>query len=178
MVKQRDGYHEKWDMDKSSTMERFYTHYPQYKSYGIPEQSFNWLWYYAMQQMGDDESLQTSEAMREKILQREKMSRSIAMAMPTMHTQLLFNDVARTSLTDYVQLLDSTRVFHEHMRLHFYPKIFDNAPVKDENWKRFVPEYIADRKDMNWAGMVLPLIAVITLLSVLSIANLKRMKSV
>jgi len=178
MVKQRDGYHEKWDMDKSSTMERFYTHYPQYKSYGIPEQSFNWLWYYAMQQMGDDESLQTSEAMREKILQREKMSRSIAMAMPTMHTQLLFNDVARTSLTDYVQLLDTTRVFHEHMRLHFYPKIFDNASVKDENWKRFVPEYIADRKDMNWAGMVLPLIAVITLLSVLSIANLKRMKSV
>jgi ABC-2 type transport system permease protein len=178
LVKQRDGYHEKWDIDKSITMEKFYAHYPQYKSYGIPEQTFSWLWYYAMQQMGDDESAQYSNAMREKILQREQVSRSIAMIMPTMHTQLLFNDVARTSLTDYVQLLDSTHVFHERLRLHFYPKIFDNTAVKDENWKRFIPEYIADHKNMNWLGMILPLIAAILLFSGLSITNMKRIKSV
>jgi ABC-2 type transport system permease protein len=178
MVKQRDGYHEKWDIDKASTMKKFYAHYPQYESYGIPKQTFSWLWYYAMQQMGDDESLQHSQAMHEKILQRERMSRSIAMAMPAMHTQLLFNDVAGTSLTDYIQLLDSTRVFHERMRLHFYPKIFDNAAVKDENWKSFIPEYISDRKDMNWSAMLLPLIVAVVLLSILSVANMRQIKSV
>ncbi len=176
MVEQRDGYHEKWDMDKGSTMKKFYAHYPQYETYGIPEQTFGWLWYYAMQQMGDDESLQHSQAMREKILQREQLSRSIAMAMPTMHTQLLFNDVARTSLTDYVQLLDSTHVFHERMRLHFYPKIFDNAAVKGEDWKSFVPEYIAGRKNISWLPMILPLITAVILFGIFSVVNMRRMK--
>jgi ABC-2 type transport system permease protein len=178
MVEQRDGYHEKWDIDKGSTMKKFYAHYPQYEVYGIPEQTFSWLWYYAMQQMGDDEALQHSEAMHEKILQREQMSRSIAMAMPTMHTQLLFNDVAGTSLTDYVQLLDSTHVFHERMRLHFYPKIFANAAVKDENWKSFIPEYISDRKEMNWLTMLLPLIIAVVLFGILSFVNMRWIESV
>jgi ABC-2 type transport system permease protein len=178
MVEQRDGYHEKWDIDKAATMEKFYAHYPQYKAYGVPEQTFSWLWYYAMQQMGDDESMHQSQAMRDKILQRERMSRTLAIAMPTMHTQLLFNDIAQTSLTDYVQLLDSTRVFHERLRLHFYPKIFDNAAVKDENWKSFIPEYIPGRKDVNGLTMALPLVVAVVLLGILSVANMKRIKSV
>lgn len=31
MVKQRDGYHEKWDLEKSVTMDKFYAHYPQFR---------------------------------------------------------------------------------------------------------------------------------------------------
>jgi ABC-2 type transport system permease protein len=178
MVEQRDGYHEKWDIDKGVTMDKFYAHYPQFEKYGIPEQTFSWLWYYAMQQMGDDESRQHSKAMREKIMQRERASRFIAMVMPTMHTQLLFNDVARTSLSDYVQLLDSTQVFHERMRLHFYPKIFDNTGVKDENWQSFTPAYISDRKEMNWLTMVLPLISAVVILCMLSAINMRQIKSV
>jgi ABC-2 type transport system permease protein len=178
MVEQRDGYHEKWDIDKGVTMDKFYAHYPQFEKYGIPEQTFSWLWYYAMQQMGDDESRQNSKAMREKIMQRERASRFIAMVVPTMHTQLLFNDVARTSLSDYVQLLDSTQVFHERMRLHFYPKIFNNARVKDENWQSFTPAYISDRKEMNWLTRVLPLISAMVILCMLSAINMRQIKSV
>jgi len=55
-IAQRDGYHTKWDTDKLATIEKFYKHYPQFKKYGYPTDGFNWLWYYAMQQMGDDES--------------------------------------------------------------------------------------------------------------------------
>jgi len=55
-LKQRDGYHRKWDVDKKSTMAKFYEHYPQYKQYAAPEEKFSYTWYYAMQQMGDAES--------------------------------------------------------------------------------------------------------------------------
>ncbi len=48
-VKQRKGYHEKWDLDKKSTMDRFYAHYPQFNEYTLPDKEFSWLWYYAMQ---------------------------------------------------------------------------------------------------------------------------------
>jgi ABC-2 type transport system permease protein len=157
MVKQREGYHEKWDTDKKITMDKFYTHYPQFKKYGVPQETFNWTWYYAMQQMGDDESLKERMAMRAKIKQRENASRWLATVIPTMHTQLLFNDIARTSLSSHLQLLDQTIEFHERLRLYFYPKIFENAPVKSEDWKKFKPEYTRAENNINIMFALLPL---------------------
>ncbi|MFM7857596.1 MAG: DUF3526 domain-containing protein, partial [Flammeovirgaceae bacterium] len=157
MVKQREGYHEKWDMEKNLTMDKFYAHYPQLKKYGVPQETFSWTWYYAMQQMGDDESLEESKAMRAKIKQREKASRWLATAILTMHTQLVFNDIARTSLSSHLQLLDQTRDFHERLRLYFYPKIFENAPVKSEDWEKFKPEYARAQNTISITHVFLPL---------------------
>ena len=161
MVKQREGYHEKWDMDKKITMGKFYTHYPQFKKYGVPQETFSWTWYYAMQQMGDDESLTERMAMRAKIKQRENASRWLATAIPTMHTQLAFNDIVRTSLSSHLQLLDQTREFHEQLRLYFYPKIFENVPVKSEDWKKFKPEYTRAENTTSITFALLPLFLLI-----------------
>ena len=65
MIKQRDGYHQKWDTNKRETLVKFYARYPQFESYGFPpEEGFNWMWYYAMQHLGDEESSEESLMMR------------------------------------------------------------------------------------------------------------------
>jgi ABC-2 type transport system permease protein len=174
MVKQRDGYHEKWDMDKKVTMEKFYAHYPQFKKYGVPEENFNWLLYYAMQQMGDDESLQESKEMRNKILLREDASRSFGFVIPTMHAQLLFNDLAKTSLRDHLLFLDKTNAFHEKMKLYFYPKIFANEAVQNETWSKFKPEYVSFGGDINWLILMLPFLISTAGMSLLAYFNLKQ----
>ncbi len=176
MVKQRDGYHEKWDMNKEMTMNKFYAHYPQYRKYTLSGDDFDWLWYYAMQQMGDDESQQQSEAMRKKIRQRERASRGLALALPTLHTQLQFNDLARTSLSNHLTFLDQTRAFHERIRLYFYPKIFENVSVKEENWQQFRPEYLLEKPTVNWPTIVLPLLITIVVISIVSVVNLRKAK--
>jgi ABC-2 type transport system permease protein len=163
IVKQRDGYHKKWDLDKKVTMGKFYAHYPQFSKYGIPNDNF-WIWYYAMQQMGDDESANESRAMREKLLQREQLSRKLALAIPTMHVQMNLNDLAQTGLTDYLRLLDSAVIFHEKTRLYFYPKIFDKASVKAEYWSKFQPAFLSPRQELSWGQMISPLILLIVLL--------------
>lgn len=176
MVKQRDGYHEKWDMEKELTMNKFLAHYPQYKKYALPEENFSWLWYYAMQQMGDDESREQSEAMRKKIIQREAASSSIALFMPAMHTQLLFHDLARSSLNNHLKFLDQTHAFHEKMRLHFYPKIFENEPVNNVDWEQFKPEYFSEQSDVDWPKAIFPLLGFIVAFSILSMINFKSIK--
>jgi ABC-2 type transport system permease protein len=178
MVEQRDGYHEKWDIDRKVTMNKFYEHYPEFKKYGVPDAEFSWLWYYAMQQMGDDESAQQSKAMQEKIMLREQTSRSVAVIIPTMHTQLLLNDLARTSLSDHLALLNKTNEFHEKLRLHFYPKIFDETSVKDEGWNAFKPEYLVKQSNINWSMMVLPLFFLIAAISVLTFVNVRKLGAV
>jgi ABC-2 type transport system permease protein len=160
IIKQRDSYHKKWDVDKKVTMDKFYAHYPQLKQYGDPDENF-WIWYYAMQQMGDDESVNESTAMREKLLQRDKTSRAIALAIPTMHAQMQLNDLAQTSLLDYLHLLDNAGNFHERTRLYFYPKIFTSSNPKDEDWTQFKPEFLPPRKGVNWLLMVTPFTLII-----------------
>ncbi|MCD9018756.1 DUF3526 domain-containing protein [Parachryseolinea silvisoli] len=164
LVKQRDGYHEKWDQDKKVTLDKFYARYPQFAKYGVPDETFHWLWYYAMQQMGDEDARADSRAMREKMLQREETSRSLARAIPTLHTQLYFNDLAQTSLADYIRLLDSTTTFHERTRLYFYPKIFEHAAVKNEDWAAVKPQYLPPRDTVCWSPLVLPLVVIILVL--------------
>jgi ABC-2 type transport system permease protein len=163
IVKQRDGYHQKWDMAKEVTMNKFYEHYPQFRKYGVPDDNF-WTWYYAMQHMGDAESANESKAMRDKLQRRDELSRSIAFVIPTMHAQMQLNDLAQTSLIDYLRLLDSAETFHERTRLYFYPKIFDNVNPGSEDWTKFKPEFLPSGKDVNWLPMMSPFILVIVAL--------------
>ncbi|MBD0259660.1 MAG: DUF3526 domain-containing protein, partial [Cytophagales bacterium] len=133
-VRQREGYHEKWDQDKHVTMNKFYGHYPQFRQYALPDKPFSWLWYYAMQQMGDDEARQEAAGLREKLWQRERASQRVAYFIPTLHAQHQFNALAGAGLANHLRFLDRTTRFHEKLRLHFYPRIFEEAPVNDENW--------------------------------------------
>lgn len=167
VVEQREGYHEKWDMDKQITMDKFYAHYPQFRKYALPEKQFSWLWYYAMQQLGDDESRQHAAQMREKLWQREAASEQAAWFVPTLHAQHQLNTLARSGLSNHLHFLDSTTQFHEQLRLHFYPRIFGEAAVRDQDWNAFKVEHYAEEVRINWSGILAPFVSVAILFTVL-----------
>ncbi|KUJ63502.1 ABC transporter permease [Flavobacteriaceae bacterium CRH] len=157
-LKQRNAYHEKWDMDKKVTLDKFYKHYPQFKSYVLPDAEFSWLWYYAMQQMGDDESAVQSKELETKLEQRNQASHLIAQFVPTLHTQIQLNEIAKSDLENQLLFLKKTKEFHEKMRLYFYPKIFDNTAVEKENWSKFKVETFSDESKMSFTKAFLPLL--------------------
>ncbi|MEN2401156.1 DUF3526 domain-containing protein [Flavobacterium sp. MC2016-06] len=157
-LQQRNAYHEKWDTDKKTTIDKFYNHYPQFKHYGVPESEFNWLWYFAMQQAGDDESAEKSKELESKLEQRNQASQMIALFFPTLHTQIQLNETAKSDLGNQLLFLKETKQFHEKMRLHFYPKIFDNAPVNQEKWEDLKVVTFKDSSKNNWVKSFLPLL--------------------
>ncbi len=173
-LKQRKGYHEKWDMDKTATVEKFYAHYPQLRQTATVPAAFEWLWYYAMQQLGDDESARESGDFRTKVGQREAASRSIAWFVPTLHTQLQLSELARSGLGNQLRFLDQTTRFHERIRLYFYPKIFTNAPVRAEKWANFPIETFFDNSSINYASVFTPLLLFIGLFAGLGWVNFRR----
>ncbi|UOB18634.1 DUF3526 domain-containing protein [Abyssalbus ytuae] len=175
MIKQRDSYHTKWDADKIETLKSFYDHYPQFESYGYPNEGFTWLWYYAMQQMGDDDAREESQQFRNKIMQREIMSRKIAQFIPNMYTQIAFNKIARTGLINHMDFMDETTNFHERLRLYFYPKIFDGKTADDVNWSHFKPEYFEHKSSMDNYKLLTPLLifaASVFLISIVKARNI------
>ncbi len=176
MIKQRDGYHQKWDTNKKETMEHFYEVYPQFEKYGNPpENEFSWLWYYAMQHLGDEESRDESEAMQHKIAQRQKMSRQIAQLLPSMHTLLAFNDLAGTSLSNHIHFLQYTNSFHENTRLYFYPKIFSASASEEVDWEQFTPEfYDPEDQSFEWLKSIAPLLLGVVIFLALSVLGYQK----
>lgn len=164
VIDSRDGYHNKWDVPKEPTIKKFTEHYPQFAKYKHPEgQSFSWFWYFAMQQMGDDEAAAATKAMQEKLQQRNQFTQVIGYFFPTMHTQLSLNTLSRSDMTNYLNYLQALTAFHEAKRLHFYPKIFANTPIADEDWASISLDHYQDKREVQWWAL-LPLLLMSILL--------------
>ena len=168
-IAQRDGYHTKWDTEKLPTIKKFYGHYPQFEKYGYPTEGFNWLWYYAMQQMGDDDSKKERESLSAKIKQREESSSAIASWLPNMHMQLAYNQLAGTSLGQHIDFLNATEAFHEKLRLFFYPKIFEEQLAASIDWNQFEPAYYQAEKETKPIQALMPLFLVTLLIVLVSV---------
>jgi ABC-2 type transport system permease protein len=163
-IKQRDGYHNKWDKNPDSTMQAFFKHYPQFSHYKWESPKFNYMWYYAMQQLGDDESAPYSKAMHGKLQQRQHAAEVAAMLFMPMHAQLKLTGISGTDLSQQLQYLDSTSVFHENLKLHFYPKIFGDSAVTSENWKQHVPQYFKPANPIKWSALIMPFVLFVLVL--------------
>lgn len=154
----RKGYHEKWDTDKQQTMQAFFAHYPQFRSIPPPKLAFDWPWYYAMQQLGDDDAGKAANALRTKVAQREAVSQQLARFIPPLHTQLQLNELAGSGLGNQLRFQEATGRFHENLRLHFYDRMFRDVPVKSENWNRFNVQTFHDDAPIDALTGLLPLL--------------------
>ena len=173
-IDSRDGYHTKWDLPKEPTIKKFKEIYPAYEEYSHPEDaSFSWLWYYAMQHLGDEESQEARQAMKEKLRKRNELTKRIGYFVPSIHTQLSMNAACRTDMANYLKYMEALESFHEKLRLSFYPEVFEATPIKDQTWSDYRLTYFTDRRDIS-LFLFLPLFLISFILLALSQLSLRR----
>ena len=170
----RKRYHEKWDTDKQQTMQAFFAHYPQFQSIPPPKLAFDWPWYYAMQQLGDDDAGKAANALRAKVAKRETASRQLARFIPPLHTQLQLNELAKSGLGNQLRFQEATGHFHENLRLHFYDRLFRDVPAKAENWTRFDVQTFHDEAPIDALTGLLPLLLVTIIFAGLGWLNFRK----
>jgi len=175
MLEQRDGYHEKWDLEKDATMTGFYEAYPQYKNYAVPEDEFSWIWYYGMQHMGDLAAKETGEEMMEKIMMRNTVSENVALFVPTMHAQLSFNNLAGTDMISHLDFLKALTEFHEGLRLDFYTKIFDLKTGDAIDWKNYKAKFYTSKRDFSWFYLLTPTLLITLIIGTVGFLNLRKL---
>ncbi len=135
-VNQREGYHQQWDHPKAETMQRFFARYPEYAAFQAPSDKFSWGWYYAAQQLGDEEAAESSAQLRAKLAQRQRWLQWLAWLVPTINAQIAFNHIAQTELDHHLAYLASVRGFHEQVRRSIYPFLMRNDAPPPINWQR------------------------------------------
>lgn len=134
-LRQREGYHGKWDRPRAETMRAFHSRYPEYANWRAPEDKFSWAWYYAMQQQGDEESAQAVERFRGVQKRREAWSRRLSWLAPPALLESAMTRIAGTGLDAHTAYIDSVRDYHERVRRHFYPMLFRDPPVPPVDWR-------------------------------------------
>ena len=122
----------------------------------------------------NDDAQEATKELYKKLWMRNHITQTLASYIPGLHTQQTMNELSRAGLQNQLLFLDSTARFHEKMRLHFYPKIFDQQPVSQENWAAFEVNFFRETTKTDWVRLLLPLFLFIVLIYGLTYVNFKR----
>ena len=98
LLTQRETVNDAWDLPKESTMTPFLERHPQWTNTAQITKPFEWKWYYAFQQVGDQTVEPISNALRSGIAHRDKVMSLVALVSPTLLTDRLLSKAAKLTL--------------------------------------------------------------------------------
>lgn len=128
ILTQREAVNDAWDLPKQATMEPFVEQHPEWADYAEIESTFEWKWYYAFQQVGDQTVADMSSKRRSAILQRDKLAGWFSLLSPASLTQRALSSLAGTNVKAALRYQQSVRDFHASLREFYYPLMFQGAP--------------------------------------------------
>ena len=106
VLTQREAVNSAWDKPVKETWRAFIATHPQWADYTTfdPERdsSFNWKWYYAFQQVGDQTASGLSKAYQAATLQKDTIASYVALLSPSLLAQRLLSSAADTNVSAMV----------------------------------------------------------------------------
>ncbi len=132
ILTQREAVNDAWDLPKEDTMRPFLARHPEWAEYSEVERPFEYKWYYAFQQVGDQTAEPLSKAYREGRLQRDNRVAQLSIISPATLIQRQFEKLAGTDMRASLAYEQRVRDFHAELRHWHYPKLFEGQEYKPE----------------------------------------------
>ena len=136
----REAVHDAWDLDRNATLTRFYQSHPEWAGSAPVGIAFDWKWYYAFQQLGDERVATMSRAYRAGVALREQRAGLVSWALPPIAIQRGLHRLANTDVSAQLAYQDRVRAFHDRLRRFYYPYLFDGTPFTPAQFDT-APEY-------------------------------------
>lgn len=124
IMAQREAVNDAWDLPKATTMVAFVERHPQWAAHTTIERPFEWKWYYAFQQVGDQKAQALSEAYTAGRLRRDRLAGWLAVMAPPVLLGRSLQSLAGTDLRASLAYEARVRAFHASLRGFYYPKLF------------------------------------------------------
>ena len=140
LMLQRETVNDAWDLPRSLTMDEFFDRHPDWVGYERVSGSFEWQWYYAFQQVGDQRVEGLSNAYRHGVMRRAQLSRWFSLLAPPALIENLLQALADTDLGSAMEYQESVRAYHATLRSFYYPKFFLHEPF-DKSLLQNIPKY-------------------------------------
>jgi ABC-2 type transport system permease protein len=127
LLTQRETVNDAWDLPKAATMEPFLERHPEWTDYASIEAGFEWKWYYAFQQVGDQRVEAQSLAYREGRAKRDQLAAWSSVISPATALQRFLERAANTDMRASLKYEEAIRNYHAQLRAWYYPKLFQNV---------------------------------------------------
>jgi ABC-2 type transport system permease protein len=141
VLTQREAVNDAWDLPKETTMSAFVETHPQYENYVSIEGSFEWKWYYAFHQVGDQKAAELSEAYRSAAQQKYKLAGYVSLLSPPLLLQRGLTRLANTDAVAARQYEQQIRAFHKQLREFYYPWMFINTELEKSEVLGDIPRF-------------------------------------
>lgn len=130
LLVQREAVNDAWDLPKSTTMDAFIARHPQWSDYASVQKPFEWKWYYAFQQVGDQQAEPLSQAYRDARRRRDQLAGRFAWLTPPALLQRSLKRLANSDLRAQLAYEGRVRAFHAGLRAFYYDKLFHDRPYE------------------------------------------------
>ena len=125
ILTQREAVNDAWDLPKAATYDPFMERHPEWDDYRAwDSEAFEWKWYYAFQQVGDQIAEPLSLAYRTGQAQRDELTGWASLFSPATLLQRTMEHLAGTDMRAAMAYEKNVREFHAGLREWYYPKLF------------------------------------------------------
>lgn len=146
MLSQRQAVHNAWEVPREETMRRFYQTYPELDNQQPLATGFQWKWYFAFHQLGDQHVADSVSGYQNALLEREQWTRRLGWVLPSVGVQSVMHGIAGTDLIAQLNYQERITQFHQQIREFYYDFLFldkqfdlndfESRPVFSDSEKR------------------------------------------
>lgn len=140
VLAQRETVNGAWDLPKEETMNLFIKAYPEWADYTQIEKPFEWKWYYAFQQVGDQSVAEISKQRRDALIARHNAAKWVVFFSPSAAIQRSLTRLAMTDIKAALSYQNRVRDFHASLRAFYYPLLFKDISYEEDLFSD-LPEY-------------------------------------
>ncbi|MGB3455610.1 MAG: DUF3526 domain-containing protein [Litorimonas sp.] len=141
MLTQREAVNDAWDLPKAATMEPFAERHPEWIEVATPEEGFDWGWYYAFQQVGDQTVEPLSRAYRHGRAHRDHLAGWGSLVSPATALQRVLERLAATDAAASLAYETAVRDYHAELRDFHYPRLFELQEFDPETAGGDLPDF-------------------------------------
>ena len=128
LMMQRESVNDAWDLPKPTTMARFIEEHPQWRAYAEVKRPFEWKWYYAFQQVGDQTVARLSAQYIAGRGRRDELTGWLSVLSPPMWVERTLQTLAATDVRSAMAYESAVRAFHAELRAFYYRRLFTEQP--------------------------------------------------
>lgn len=128
LMAQREAVNDAWDLPKATTMRAFVDRHPAWADVADVRRPFEWKWYFAFQQVGDQAAAALSQANRDGRAARARTAAALAWLAPPAALERQLEALAGTDAQAALAYEAAVRDFHAALRQWYYPRLFRELP--------------------------------------------------
>ncbi|MEM9623506.1 MAG: DUF3526 domain-containing protein [Pseudomonadota bacterium] len=148
VLTQREAVNDAWDLSREATYEPFLARHPEWSGDTAWDErdGFEWKWYYAFQQVGDQTAEPLSQDYRNGQARRDDLARWSSLISPATLLQRTMEQLADTDMRSAIAYDQSVRDFHANLRAWYYPRLFKHDEFSAEHALENIPMYLPSTK--------------------------------